>query len=137
MTSTARPVPVPDERSAAFFAAAKKGQLLLKKCRGCSHVLAPQRETCEYCFGEELEWVPASGKGILYSFVLMHQLLHPAFKDEVPYNVIVVELEEGPRIVSNMVGTPDEELRVGMPVEAVFEDLSNDVAVPKFREARR
>ncbi len=90
MTITSRPIPVPDERSAPFFAAAKQGQLLLKKCSACGHVLAPQREACEYCLGEALEWSPSLGKGTLYSFVLMHQVLHPAFKDEVPYNVIVV-----------------------------------------------
>lgn len=63
----------------------------------------------------------------------MHQLLHPAFRDEIPYNVIVVELEEGPRLTSNLVGTPDREIRVGLPVEAVFEELSDEVSVPKFR----
>jgi uncharacterized protein len=128
-----RPIPTPDERSAPFFAAAKKGQLLIKKCAGCASYLAPQREMCYVCGGESLEWAPASGKGTIYSFVFMHQLLHGAFKDEIPYNVITVELEEGPRITSNLVGAADSDIKVGLPVEAVFEELSEDVAVPKFR----
>ena len=63
----------------------------------------------------------------------MHQVLHPAFREEVPYNLIVVELDEGPRLTSNLVGTPDDQIRVGMRVEAVFEQLSDAVSVPKFR----
>jgi uncharacterized OB-fold protein len=133
MTATSRPIPVPDDRSSPFFAAAGKGQLLIKRCRGCGRSLAPQRETCDACASEALEWAPASGKGTLYSYVFMHQVLHPAFREEVPYNVIVVELDEGPRITSNLVGTPDDQMRVGMRLEAVFEQLSDAVAVPKFR----
>ncbi len=132
MTTSARPVPVPEERSAPFFAAAKEGRLLIKKCRRCRRHLAPQRETCDSCGGEDLEWAPASGKGTLHSFVIMHQLLHPAFKDEIPYNVIVVELEEGPRLTSNLLGTRNQEIKVGIRIEAVFEDLGG-VTVPKFR----
>ncbi len=136
-TTTNRPIPVPDERSAPFFAAAKEGRLLTKRCPACERYLAPQRETCDRCMSEALEWAPASGSGTIYSFVFMYQLLHPAFKDEVPYNVVVVELEEGPRLTSNMVGVADSEIRVGMAVEAVFEPLNDDVSVPKFRPAKR
>lgn len=128
-----RPIPVPDERSAEFFKAAKQGRLLIKRCPRCGRSLAPQREICDGCSNEALEWTPASGKGSIYSFVVMHQVLHPAFRDEVPYNVIVVELDEGPRLTSNLVGTPNSDIRVGDRVEAVFEDLSEEVAVPKFR----
>lgn len=128
-----RPIPVPDERSAEFFKAAKQGRLLIKRCPRCGRSLAPQREICDGCSNEALEWTPASGKGSIYSFVVMHQVLHPAFRDEVPYNVIVVELDEGPRLTSNLAGTANSEIRVGDRVEAVFEDLSEEVAVPKFR----
>ena len=133
MPATNRPIPVPDERSSPFFAAASRGQLLIKRCRACGRFLAPQRETCDGCTSEVLEWTPASGKGTLYSYVFMHQVLHPAFREEVPYNLIVVELDEGPRLTSNLVGTPDDQIRVGMRVEAVFEQLSDAVSVPKFR----
>jgi uncharacterized OB-fold protein len=134
MTTTSnRPIPVPDERSREFFAAAKRGQLLLKKCAACGRIVAPQRETCGVCLGEQLDWTASSGKGTVFSFVFMHQLLHPAFKDEIPYNVIVVELDEGPRLTSNLVGTPNDQIRVGLRVEAVFEDVNDDVAIPKFK----
>jgi uncharacterized OB-fold protein len=131
-TGTSRPIPVPDERSAPFFEAAKEGRLLIRRCLRCSRLLAPQREVCDACGGEALEWAPASGRGSLYSFVVMHQILHPGFRDEGPYNVAVVELEEGPRLTSNIVGTATSDLRVGQQVEVVFEDLG-EVCVPKFR----
>jgi uncharacterized OB-fold protein len=126
-------MPTPDERSAEFFRAAKEGRLLIKRCTQCGRSLAPQREACDACTSEALEWAQASGKGTVYSFVVMHQMLHPAFRDEGPYNVAVVELEEGPRIVTNLVGIANGDIRAGMRVEAVFEDLSDEVAVPKFR----
>lgn len=135
-TYSTRPIPVPDDRSARFFEAAKQGQLLIKKCPSCGRYLAPQREICDVCGNEALDWAPASGKGTIYSFVHMHQMLHPAFRNEVPYNVIIVELEEGPRFTSNLVGTPDNEINVGLRVEAVFEELSPEVSVPKFRVVR-
>ena len=135
MTSN-RPIPVPDARSAEFFRAARDGRLLLKRCKRCARMLAPQKEICDACLGEDLEWSPSAGKGSIYSFVVMHQLLNPAFKDEVPYNVIVVEMDEGPRLISNLVGTPNDEIRAGARVEAVFEDVSEDAAVPKFREVK-
>ena len=136
MTTTSnRPIPAPDERSAEFFGAAKEGRLLIKRCSDCRRYLAPQRDMCDACNSEKLEWAQASGKGMIYSFVVMHQILHPGFRDEGPYNVASIELEEGPRITSNIVGTPNGEIRVGMKVEAVFEDLADDVAVPKFRVA--
>ncbi len=135
MTTSARPIPVSDERSAPFVAAAKEGQLLIKRCPACDRHLAPQRDTCDLCASEALEWVFAAGGGTIYSYVYMHQVLQPAFREEVPYDVIVVELDEGPRLTSNFVG-PDEDIRVGMRVEAVFEQLSDEVAVPKFREVK-
>ena len=132
-TTTSRPIPIPDERSAEFFKAAQQGRLLIKRCPACGRNLAPQKEICDGCSNEALEWVQAAGTGSIYSFVVMHQLLHPAFKDEVPYNVIVVELDEGPRLTSNLVGAANNEIKVGQRVEAVFEEVSDDVAIPKFR----
>jgi hypothetical protein len=132
MTTTRRPIPTPDERSAPFFAAAREGQLLIKRCSACGAWLAPQIEVCPGCLSEKLGWAGASGRGKVHSFVVMHQVLHPAFREEVPYNVAIIELEEGPRLTSNVVGIADGELRVGMAVEAVFEQLSDDVFVPKF-----
>ena len=87
------------------------------------------------CFSADLEWAPAGGRGALYSFALMHQVYDPAFADEVPYNIAVVELDEGVRMTTNVVGCANEELWIGMPLEVTFEHVSDEVAIPKFRRS--
>ena len=95
----------------------------------------PLRPRCIGCFSADLEWAPAGGRGTLYSFALMHQVYDPAFADEVPYNIAVVELDEGVRMTANVVGCANEELRIGMPLVVTFEQVSEEVAIPKFRRS--
>src|SRR5438309_7641960 len=128
-----RPLPIPDEESAPFFDGAKEGKLLLKYCLACDRYLGPERELCDVCFNRELEWRPSSGKGTIYTFTIIHQVITPAFQNEVPYNVTYVELEEGPRLKTNIVGIPNSEIKAGLPVEVVFEEVGEDVTVPKFK----
>ena len=95
----------------------------------------PVKPRCDHCFSADVTWVQASGKGTLYSFVLMHQLYHPGFASEIPYNIAQVDLEEGLRIISNVVGVPNDALQIGMALEVTFEDVSEEVTLPKFRPA--
>ncbi len=127
-----RPIPEPDEESAPFFEGARRHELMLMRCRSCGAYRLPSRPRCPDCWSTDTEWVRASGNGTLYSFGITHQNLHPAFADEVPYQFAVVELEEGPRIVSNVVGVTDGELRVDMPLRAVFDDVSDDTTLIRF-----
>ena len=138
----AKPVPVPDEASRPFFDGALEGKLMILRCRSCGTWMSPTggigtpiRPRCVQCFSGDLEWAAASGRATLYSFALMHQLYDEAFADEIPYNLSVVELEEGVRLTTQIVGVPNEGLAIGMPLQVVFERMSEDVAVPKF-EAR-
>jgi hypothetical protein len=85
---------------------------------------------------ENATWRRLSGRGTVYSFIIVHRPQHPAFLDDAPYNVAIIELEEGLRMHTNIVDCSDEDLRVGMPVEAVFEKINDDVTLPKFRPAR-
>jgi uncharacterized OB-fold protein len=124
---------VPDAASQPFFDAAAKGTLLIKHCRACDRWLAPAAEVCDACFTTRLDWREASGRATLYSYVLNHQVLHPGFANEVPYDVLVVELEEGPRINGNYAGDRSE-LRVDMALRVVFE-LVGEVTVPKWTAA--
>jgi len=135
MAEYKRPLPVPDEVTKPFFEGAKHHELMLQRCKACGAYLYPVKLRCDNCLEGDLEWVKASGKGKLYSFGLMHQLYHPGFTEEIPYNVAVVELDEGIRIVSNIVGCPNSELRVDMPLEVTFEDINEEVSIPKFRPA--
>jgi uncharacterized OB-fold protein len=130
-----KPVPVPDERSSPFFDGAREGRLMLQHCAGCGKWSFPVRERCPFCFAAALEWRPASGRGRLYTFTIMHQMFHPGFAAGGPYNVAQVDLAEGVRITSNVVGVQADALRIGMALEAVFEDAGDGVRLPKFRPA--
>ena len=131
------PIPVADERTEPFFRGAKEHKLLLPRCRQCGAYRTPGAERCPDCWSTETEWVEASGRGRLYSFGIMHQQYHPAFAEVIPYNFAIVELEEGPRLVTNIVDCPNEELRVDMPVEAVYDDVSEETTLVRFRPQQR
>jgi uncharacterized OB-fold protein len=129
-----RPTPIADEASQPFFDAAAEGKLLLRFCAKCQRFMTYSAEFCDNCLASDLEWKAASGKGTVYSYVVMHQVLHPGFAAEVPYNVIVVETDEGPRLQSNLLGTADAGINVGMRVEVTCQP-AGDVSVPYWKAA--
>jgi hypothetical protein len=130
-----RPIPEPDEASRPFFDATLRGELLLQHCGACGRWMWPAKVRCIECLADGLEWKPASGRATLYSFTLVHQLVHPGFKGEMPYNLALVDLEEGVRTHSSIVGVPADELRVGMPLAVVFVPASEHIAIPMFEPA--
>jgi len=79
------------------------------------------------------EWVGVSGRGKLYTWVVIYQRYHPAFAEDLPYNVAMVDLEEGPRLITNIVGCNNEDLCIGMEVEVIFEDVTEEITLPKFK----
>jgi uncharacterized OB-fold protein len=131
-----RPIPQVDPQLAPFFAAAKEHRLVVQRCGGCGAHRFPPRELCSGCLATASSWVDVSGRGEIFSFNVMHQIYHPAFAAVVPYAVVVVKLAEGPKMISNLVDCPVSEIRIGMPVEVVFEAVSPDVTLPKFRRVR-
>jgi uncharacterized OB-fold protein len=138
-----KPVPVPDERSAPFFEGARQGKLMLLRCPACStfssplpYIGVPLRSRCPNCFSGGLQWAPSNGRATLHSYAIMHQLYDEAFAAELPYNIVVVETEEGVRLTSQVVDCPNEALEIGMPLEVTFERRSDEVALPKFRPRR-
>lgn len=139
--TTSQPIPKPIPRVtkelAPYFAAASRHQLVVQRCSGCGLLRFPPREICSQCWSRDAEWVPVSGRGELLSFYLMHQVYHPGFAGEVPYPVVLVKLAEGPKLLSNLVDCPPGKIRIGLPVEVVFEKLSDEVTLPKFRPASR
>jgi len=128
-----KPLPHIDEVNRPFWEAAQRHKLILQKCQGCGHYRYPPGETCPRCLSDRLEWVKASGRGIVYTWAVVHQVYHPAFANDVPYAVVTVELEEGPRILTNLVDCHIEDIAIGIPVEVVFEDVTEEVTLPKFR----
>ena len=130
-----RPLPEVDAQLAPYFAAAREGRLVVQRCAGCGTLRFPPRELCSACLSVSVEWVQVSGRGEVFSYNVMHPIYHPAFATEVPYAVVVVKLAEGPKMISNLVDCPIDEIRIGMPVEVVFERASDQVTLPKFRRA--
>jgi uncharacterized OB-fold protein len=131
MTAIAeRPVPEPDEESYAFFQGARDGKLMIQRCSQCNTAQCGSL-ICNQCFGGDLHWENASGRGKLHSFVVMHLSYHPAFNSAKGYNAAVVELDEGPRLFSNIVGAAPDTLRIGQRVRVRFA-LTGDTAIPEF-----
>jgi hypothetical protein len=133
---TAKPLPEITPAMTPFWEAARRHQLVVQRCRGCGARRFPARDTCSRCLGHEADWVPVTGRGTVFSFAVMHQVYHPGFADAVPYAVVVVELEEGARLVSNLLDCPVGEITIGMPVEVAFDDVTPEVTLPKFRPRR-
>jgi len=130
-----RPIPEPDEWSQPFFEATLRGELLLQRCGACGRWMWPVKVRCIECLADALRWEPASGLGTLYSYTLVHQLVHPGFKGEMPYNLALVDLDEGVRTHSSIVGVANDELRIGMRLFVVFVPASEHIAVPMFQPA--
>jgi uncharacterized OB-fold protein len=135
MSATPKPAPIPDPRSQPFFDAALRDELALQRCDACGTWMWPVRPRCIACFADAPRFAVASGRGTLYSYSLVHRTYDPAFADEVPYNVVLVDLEEGVRVLANVVDVEHEDLQIGMPLRVVFE-RRGDIAIPKFRPDR-
>jgi len=130
-----KPLPYIHEETRPYWEAAKGHELQIQKCRICgTHYFYP-RDFCPSCFSFDVEWVRASGRGTVYSFTICHRGA-PGFERDVPYNLAIIELEEGARMMSNLVECAESDLKVGMAVEVVFDDVTEEVTLPKFRPAR-
>lgn len=115
-----------------FWEAAGSGRLVIQECEGCGAVVFPPRVACPGCFGE-LEWVLAAGTGRVYSYGVVHRPNLPGvFGGRVPFVVVVVELDEGCRMVTNLRNCPDEEVEIGMRVGVVFEEVASGFWLPQF-----
>jgi hypothetical protein len=116
-----------------FFDAAREHKLVVQKCGKCGALRFPAGPLCLACDSDQASWVPVSGRGEVFSFTIMHRAYHPAFKT--PYTLAVIELKEGVKVTSNVIDIEPSKVKCGMLVEAVFEKLSDEVTLPKFRPA--
>ncbi len=128
-----RPLPPIDDDTRAWWEGLHRGVLLLQRCRGCDHVQVHQRAMCGRCLGGDLEHVPASGEGTIYSFSTVYRPPSPEFKDDVPYTVVLVELAEGPRMLSTVVDMAPEAVRIGHRVRIVYDRVTEAITLPRFR----
>ena len=132
-----KPLPSPSPETQPFWAACKRHELWLPFCRSCQQFHFYPRQFCPHCGSRDIEWRRASGRGRVYTFAIQYRAWHPGWSDDVPYVTALVQLDEGPRLFTNIVGVdPDpRKIRCDMPVEVVFEDVSEEISLPKFRPA--
>mgnify|MGYP000867393104 CR=1 FL=1 len=132
-----KPLPTPDADSQAYWDALKEGRLLLQHCRACGHKQVYQQAICRQCGAEELVPEQASGRGTVHSFSVVHRAPGPAFKQDTPYAVLLVELEEGPRIISSLIDADPMSVVFDMPVALVCDPVDGRTVLPRFRPATR
>lgn len=129
-----RPALTTTARTAPWWDAAAEGRLLIQRCTACGHTQHYPRALCRSCWSEDLEWIDASGKGTIWTFTVVHKPGHPAWAAAAPYTIALVELEEGPRMMSNIVGCAPEAVSVGVAVECEFSTEPGDPQpLPRFR----
>lgn len=131
-----KPLPRINRLSRPFWEAARRHQLVLQRCLNCGNYRFPPSERCPACLRVETEWVGVSGRGRVWSWIRMWQRYFPAFDGDIPYVVAYVELDEGPRMMSTIVECGPEAIACDMAVEVVFDDVTGDVSLPKFRPVR-
>ncbi|MFE2985450.1 Zn-ribbon domain-containing OB-fold protein [Streptomyces sp. NPDC059262] len=122
----------PDAFTRPYWDAAADGTLLLRRCRACERAHHYPREFCPHCWSEDVAWERASGTAVLYTWSVVHRNDLPPFGTRTPYIAAVVDLVEGPRMMTEIVATEGDELRVGMPLEVTFRQVE-DFCVPVFR----
>lgn len=133
LMSYAKPLPRLSKEDRPFWEALKRHEFLLPRCRECGNVWFPPYLNCKRCLSFDREWISASGRGKVWGFVEMAQNYIPSFAAELPYNVALVQLEEGPFMFSNIIDLATDALQIGMPVTLVYQDVTDEFALPKFR----
>jgi uncharacterized protein len=135
MTYT-KPLPVADVETRPFWDACREGRLTLQRCTNCGHVRFPPTFYCAKCGSSEHEWAASTGHGRVFSWIVVrHPVPREVYAADVPYVVALIELDEGVRIASNIVGIEPEKVTANMPVRAVFKPVTPDVTLPVFEPA--
>jgi uncharacterized OB-fold protein len=129
--------PIPNAETKPFWDGCAQEQFLLQRCASCNAYRHPPSPTCSRCLSDRFDWLPAKGTGTVYSFTVVREQSAPGWSELVPYVLTVVELDEGPHVLTNLVNVEPEAVRIGMPVEVTFAALSDTMKLPVFRPAAR
>ena len=132
MTETSRPLPVVTDRNRPFFDGLARGELRLQRCTACRHLRYPIASLCPACLGRDAEWELLSGRARVHSTVVFHRVYDPEFAADVPYNVSIVQLEEGPLMMTNVVGADPSSVAVGDAVRLEVATVGPDAVIPRF-----
>jgi uncharacterized OB-fold protein len=128
-----KPLPDPTDGSQPFWDACRRHELVMQECVGCGHRRWPIGPACTNCLSADARWIEVSGTGEIWSWIVYHQAFNRAFVEDVPYNVALIRMDEGHTMISNVVGVEPSELEVGQRVEVVFDDVTDEISVPRFR----
>ena len=128
-----KPVPPVDVISAHYWQSAAQGKLMLNTCNSCENIMFYPRATCTRCLSNDLGWIEASGRGEVYAFTVCYRAPDAVFREDAPYVIALIDLAEGPRMMSNVTDCDPDAVHIGMPVEAWFEPATEDIAIPKFK----
>jgi uncharacterized OB-fold protein len=129
-----KPVPKIDDTNRPHWEGAQKGELRVQHCKSCGTYRYPPARWCSECLSEDIEWVKVSGKGAVWSWCVFHRQYFKGFDEEMPYTVVLIELDEGPKLYSNLVGVSKDDIRIGMRVRAAFEQATPELTLVKFEE---
>ena len=135
MSDVVHPLPGVDWETRGYWEGAGRGEIVLQRCTDCGTTQHRPRALCVSCLSDEIEHFVASGRGRVHTYTVTHQNQARGFREALPYVLAYVELEEGPRVLTNVVGCEPAQVQIGMPVVADFTDAENDIAVPRFRPA--
>jgi hypothetical protein len=132
-----RPLPVPDAATEPYWQAAREQRLVMPRCEECGRYHFYPRTLCPHCSSSRVNWTRVSGKGEVYSFTIIHRAPSAAFAPAVPYVVASVKLAEGPHLMTNIVGIEPDAVRIGMPVNVLFQKFSGEITLPMFEPAEK
>ena len=128
-----KPLPIIDEDNAPYWEYCKKHELRMQKCEGCGHIRFPVSILCPKCHSMNAVWTKLSGRGKVFSYIVFRVPYLESYKDDIPYTVAIIQLEEGPRMESNLIVPDGEDIRIDMPVKVFFDDVTDEVSLPKFK----
>jgi len=134
-TGYAKPLPEITNESKPFWDACARHEFLVQRCAACGTVQHYPRGVCSACWSDTLQWKPSAGRGRVYTFTVTHRTQARGFRDELPYVLAWIELEEGVQVMSNIVGVDPTKVAIGMPVRVTFDDVKDGLSIPKFTAA--
>ena len=138
MSEYVKPLPYPDAETKPYWEWARKHELRMQRCADCGALRFPPGPMCPACNSMRDEWVPMRGTGTIYSWIVVHPPVLPAFADEAPYAAVLVQLDDDPvlRLVGQVIDIPTDQLAAGVPLEVVFDDVTPEITLPKWRRRR-
>lgn len=133
MVEYKKPLPILDSDTRKFWEGCQRHELLIQRCEQCLGYRYPPRPICPHCFSMNTKWEEVSGKGEVYTFSVARMPLSPEWEPDIPYTIGVIQLDEGVRMVSNIIDCAPEDIEIGMKVEVAYDDITDKITLPKFK----